>query len=197
MSASDLVAPPPSRPYVIEAGSCLCRAHQREVCLDCGTDYAALNAAADSMRQSGGWLPPPNPQMALRAAKLREQGNGCFKKGEAEAAVKFYTAAVELARSRPIWEPSKAAREDLTVNLCNRAAAYLELKRFHEARADAYVVTRLRADWPKAHYRHGRALEALGLLPEAEEAYERGLAFDPKNSQMVESLEALKKRMNG
>jgi tetratricopeptide (TPR) repeat protein len=38
---------------------------------------------------------------------------------------------------------------------------------------------RLNARWPKAHYRRGLALRALGSLPDAAAAFQRSLELDP------------------
>lgn len=72
-------------------------------------------------------------------------------------------------------------REDLSLVLSNRSAAYLESGDTISALVDAEVVVQLRRPWSKGHFRKARALLKLDRYEEAKEAVLVGLSFEPDN----------------
>ena len=123
-------------------------------------------------------IPGPNAR-SQKIAKAKDDGNLHFKKGDWADAVRLYTLAADLAVSRPITESSVYARDELAVALCNRSAAYTNMKEWVNALADAKAVIEYKPSWTKGHFRKGKALIGMGRLDEAKEAYLLGLQFDP------------------
>lgn len=123
-------------------------------------------------------IPGPNAR-SQKIAKAKDDGNLHFKKGDWADAVRLYTLAADLAVARPITESSVYARDELAVSLCNRSAAYTNMKEWVNALADAKAVIEYKPSWTKGHFRKGKALIGMGRLDEAKEAYLLGLQFDP------------------
>lgn len=88
---------------------------------------------------------------------------------------------MQISSSRPPWESSNIAREELTLVVCNRSAAFYAAGDYLSSLIDAEVVISLKRPWSKGHYRKGRALLALGDLEGAMEAVTLGLQFEPNN----------------
>jgi hypothetical protein len=88
---------------------------------------------------------------------------------------------MQISSSRPPWESSNVAREELALVVCNRSAAFYAAGDYLSSLIDAEVVISLRRPWSKGHYRKGRALLALGDLDGAIDAVILGLQFEPNN----------------
>ena len=82
---------------------------------------------------------------------------------------------------RAPWEAQQLLREELSTVLSNRSAAHFENGDLISAITDADAVIQLKKPWSKGHFRKAKALIALGLLPQAKEAVQHGLQFDPTN----------------
>lgn len=149
-------------------------------------DMAAGNVLIPGLPQGQ----QPNPR-SDRVKQAKEDGNQMLRKGQAEAAADRYTLAAGFAATRPVFEGSHYAREELIVCLNNRAAAYLSAKKWVEALVDADAVLKLRKENVKAHYRKGRAFLGMGRTDEAREAYLLGLEFDPSNEVRCALLASL------
>ncbi|PVG03312.1 hypothetical protein CPB86DRAFT_670030, partial [Serendipita vermifera] len=164
----------------------LCREHKRESCNDCGLDFTAMNAMAKmfAMAPTDAILPPPNvvqPGRAQAVSKTKDEGNNLYKKNQHVQAINMYTTAMQISSSRPPWESSNIAREELTLVVCNRSAAFYAAGDYLSSLIDAEVVISLKRPWSKGHYRKGRALLALGDLEGALDAVTLGLQFEPNN----------------
>eukprot|EP00672_Neobodo_designis_P027617 CAMPEP_0174854766 /NCGR_PEP_ID=MMETSP1114-20130205/31937_1 /TAXON_ID=312471 /ORGANISM="Neobodo designis, Strain CCAP 1951/1" /LENGTH=361 /DNA_ID=CAMNT_0016089475 /DNA_START=40 /DNA_END=1128 /DNA_ORIENTATION=- len=114
----------------------------------------------------------------------------CKAKGNAAFHAKNFTEAVE-------WYGKAIAIDGRNaVFFNNRAAAYLELRKFTEAAADAEKSAILSPS-AKANARHGRALWNLGQKTAALQAYERALRLDPGNSDYESAVKSLKSSGSG
>ena len=109
------------------------------------------------------------------AQEHKERGNAYYQRKEYDAAVEWYTKAVDL-------DPSQHAV------YTNRAAAHFALQHYEEALADAVASTNLNDAWTKGDYRQGASLVAMERYDEAVEAYQRGMAKDPTNAQVKAGL---------
>ncbi|PLW26907.1 hypothetical protein PCANC_23203 [Puccinia coronata f. sp. avenae] len=133
---------------------------------------------------------PPPPQMIQnnpRSAQInamKEEGNAAFKANDFNKAIDLYTVAANAASTRPLFEPSIWIREELSVILCNRAAAYSSAKMWVEALCDAEVVIQFKRNWSKGHFRKAKALQGLGRIDEAKDAALLGLEFEPDNADL-------------
>jgi len=165
----------------------VCAAHSSESCPICGLDFIALNALAKmfSLAPSDAILPPPNVVQTGRAqavAKAKDEGNALYKKNQHVQAINTYTTAMQISSSRPPWEASALAREELALVVCNRSAAFYAAGDPLSSLIDAEVVIGLKRPWSKGHYRKGRALLKLGDIEGAREAVMLGLQFEPNNA---------------
>jgi translocation protein SEC72 len=109
-----------------------------------------------------------------------------FRTHQWEKAIGRYTQATGFAMQRAPWEAQQLLREELSTVLSNRSAAHFENGDLVSAITDADAVIQLKKPWSKGHFRKAKALIALGLLPQAKEAVQYGLQFDPAN--VVRSL---------
>lgn len=140
---------------------------------------------------------PPPPQMLQNNPRtqqinaLREEGNTAFKSNNFTKAIELYTVAAETAATRPLFEPSIWIKEELSIILCNRAAAYSSAKMWTEALCDSEVVIRLKRNWSKGHFRRAKAYQGLGRIDDAKNATLLGLEFEPDNADLRATLNEL------
>lgn len=148
-------------------------------------DLGVLNALARSIAQIPqhiGLPPPPNvvqPQRSMAINQAREQGKEAFQRKDYAEAIKLFTLAVDVAASRPLWEPAAMVRDELAVCLANRSSAFAAVEDWVDSLVDAEAVVQLKKPWLKGHYRKGLALAKMERWQEAREAYQLGLQFDP------------------
>lgn len=170
----------------------LCKEHGQEVCNKCQVNWTEHNLLASTLKHLKDLPPPnaPNPTRNAQVTRLKDEGNKYFKQANYNEAIRFYTMAVDLSWSRPLWEPLafQYVREELSPVLSNRSAAYLAQRQFVEAYVDAEMVTRLKREWSKGWFRKGKALSGLGRLQEAAEAFQTGLRFDHESEELVKAL---------
>ncbi|KAI8047973.1 uncharacterized protein B0P05DRAFT_519608 [Gilbertella persicaria] len=170
----------------------LCKEHGLEKCSKCEVDWIEHNSLASTLKHVKDLPPPnaPNPTRNAQVTRLKEEGNKYFKQNNFPEAIRFYTMAVDLSWSRPLWEPLafQYVREELAPVLSNRSAAYLSLKNYVEAYVDAEMVTRLKREWSKGWFRKGKALVGLARIEEAAEAFQTGLRFDHESEELKKAL---------
>ncbi|KAF7722801.1 hypothetical protein EC973_002685 [Apophysomyces ossiformis] len=170
----------------------LCKPHGSEQCSKCKVDWTSHNALASTLKQVKEVPQPnePNPVRNAQVNRLKEEGNKYFKSGNYPEAIRFYTMAVDLSWSRPLWEPLafQFVREELAPVLSNRSAAHLALENYVDAFVDAEAVTNLKREWSKGWFRKGKALVGLGRLEEAAEAFKTGLRFDNESEELKKAL---------
>lgn len=159
-------------------------------------DVTVLNALVRSLKSLPPQIPippPPNvvpPQRSMAVNKAKEDGNAAFRAQKYAEAIKSFTLAIDVAASRPLWENNQLARDEMALCLANRSAALAAVHDYIGALSDADACVKLKRPWSKAHFRKGKALQGLGRLDEAREAYDLGLQFDPRSvvSTKVASL---------
>lgn len=182
----------------------VCSAHSLENCSTCGLDFTALNALAKmfSLAPSDAILPPPNvvqPGRAQAVAKTKDEGNALYKRGMHVQAINAYTTAMQISSSRPPWEASSLAKEELALVVCNRSAAFYAAGDALSSLIDAEVVIGLKRPWSKGHYRKGRALLKLGDIAGAREAVMLGLQFEPNNNDLevfLQEIDAVQEKLD-
>ncbi|KAK4049134.1 hypothetical protein OIV83_004348 [Microbotryomycetes sp. JL201] len=141
--------------------------------------------------------PVPRPQPNERSTRInaaKEQGNKAFRQGHFQDAIKLYTLSCDLAASRPVFEASVYAQDELALSLSNRSAAYAGAGEWINALVDADAVIEIKKTWIKGYFRKGKALIGLGRLEEAREAYLLGLQFDPTAEASLAGKRRQKKR---
>lgn len=181
----------------------VCTYHSLPTCPKCNIDLQSLNLLIrnfNNLPPDSNHPPPPNkqppPARSAQIAKLKDSGNTSFKIHKFDDAVRYYSLAIEMALSRPPWEPAALCRDETVILLCNRSAAKFALQEFPESLADAQGVVELKRPWAKGHYRKSKALQAMGRLEEAKKAIEMGLMYDPNDHECNLVLKDIKKALD-
>ena len=134
--------------------------------------------------------------------RLKEVGNGHFKKGENAEAISAYADAVEHANEVATSEQARDAVKPLLISLHNNsAAAQLKLEEWTPAIASASAAIDLDASNSKALFRRGVARSKLGMLSSAKDDLTAACRADPKDakarSELAQVQEAIKAQRAG
>lgn len=139
--------------------------------------------------------PPPvpvNPKRSAGVSKLRDSGNTEYRKGRYPEAIRFYSLGLQMAMSRPMWEPSQLVREEVSGLLANRAQAHMALQNWAEGAVDAHASVEARlVGNAKAWWRRGRCLMEMGRLEEARDWVKRGLEVEGEEAELVALLKEI------
>jgi translocation protein SEC72 len=182
--------------------SVVCSNHSLPVCPKCKLDFSSLNLLHrnfNALPQEAKAPPPPNkpphPARSAQIAKLKDSANTAFKSQKFNEAVRLYSLGIEMALTRPPWEPSALCRDETVLLLCSRSAARFALKEFPESLADAEAVVELKKTWAKGHFRKAKALQAMKRLEEAKKAIKLGLLYDPNDNECNLALKDISKAL--
>lgn len=145
------------------------------------TSSTANKLAADVSKRK----PTTPPNAIEKANEFKTRGNACVKSGEIEKAVKYYTEAINLNKSEPVF-------------YTNRALCYLQQSKFTECIDDCTKAIELNGKAVKAYYRRMQAREQMsgGDLKLALADCKMVLQIEPKNGDAQRSLERLQKLLN-
>lgn len=143
-------------------------------------------------------VPPPpvpvNPKRSAQIGKLRESGNAAFKKNNFQEAIRHYTLAIDMALSRPGWEPAGLVREELAGLYGIRAQAHMAVQAWPEGAIDAETSVEMKKTGnSKAWWRRGRSLYEMGRLSDARDWVNQALELEATESDLI----ALKKDIEG
>ncbi|KAI0160081.1 hypothetical protein GGR52DRAFT_564241 [Hypoxylon sp. FL1284] len=165
-------------------------------------ELASLNTLHRSLLalETPNQVPPPpvpvNPKRSANVSKLRESGNNEYRKGKHADAVKFYGLGLQMALTRPLWEPQQLVREEVAALYANRAQAHMALQSWAEGAADAEAsVEAKRVGNSKAWWRRGKCLMEMGRLPEAREWVSKGLEMEGDEGELVALLKDVDTRL--
>jgi translocation protein SEC72 len=159
-------------------------------------------------------VPPPpmpvNPKRTVQIGKLRDTATAATKKGNHAEAVRIITVALQMAASRPDWEPSGLKREELAGLYVARAAAHVENRDWVDAHRDAVCSTECKkgpsrtpqgqnvAGNPIAWTIAGKALLEMGRTDEAVEWLHKGVEIEgtqqPDSKALVKLFEEAQKK---
>ena len=92
--------------------------------------------------------------------------------------------ALDMAASRPPWEPAAMASDEMSVLLSNRSAAFMGAELYAEAYADAHACIELKKAWTKGYFRKAKACIKLGKYKEAKDVLETGLTYEPRSEEL-------------
>jgi ankyrin repeat protein len=115
------------------------------------------------------------------AVKLKNEGNKAYLAKDYASAVGLYSQAIAIT-------PADA------VLYSNRCAAHLGAGDAKQALHDVRVSKKLRPDWPKALFREGQCLEALGLFEEAACAMWSAMQLAPDDKLLKRRFQECVKR---
>lgn len=159
-------------------------------------ELATLNALHRTLLTIETPAPPPpvpvNPKRSAQITKLRESGNNEFRKAKHADAIRFYSLGLQMALSRPLWEPCGLVRDEVASLYANRAQAHMALQNWAEGSIDAESsVEAKRVGNAKAWWRKGRCLMEMGRYPEAKEWVSRGLEMEGNEADLVALLKEI------
>ena len=163
-------------------------------------ELATLNNLHRSFLALESPVPPPpvpvNPKRSANINKLRESGNAEFRKGKHQDAIKFYGLGLQMALTRPLWEPQGLVRDEVAGLFANRAQAHMAIQNWPEGLVDAEAsVEAKKVGNAKAWWRKGRCLFEMGRLEEAKEWVGRGLEMEGNEADLVGLLKEIDERM--
>ncbi|KAI0095888.1 hypothetical protein F4814DRAFT_175538 [Daldinia grandis] len=166
------------------------------------SELASLNALHRSLLalDTPNQVPPPplpvNPKRSANISKLRDSGNAEYRKGKHPEAVKFYTLGLQMALTRPLWEPQQLVREEVAALYANRAQAHMGLQNWAEGASDAEAsVEAKRVGNSKAWWRRGKCLMEMGRLIEAKDWVRRGLEMEGDEGELVALLKDINAKL--
>ena len=160
----------------------------------------ALHRTLLNVESPNGAPPPPvpvNPKRTANVTKLRDSGNNEYRKGKYIDAIKFYTLGLQMAMTRPMWEPAALVREEVAGLLANRAQAHMAVQNWPEAVVDANAS--VEAKWvgnAKAWWRKGKCLMEMGRWEEAKEWVRRGLEVEGGEEELAAMLKEIEAKVD-
>jgi len=139
-----------------------------------GTAAVGIGAAAYLLwRRNKGTQNEDSSAQSQALSQLKQQGNDAFKAGDHEAAINFYTQALEL-------DPTNVAL------LSNRSLAFKFLKRFDEALQDAEATISIDPKHFRGHERKGQVLQDIGNHSEAVQIFETVCSMFPQRRKLIQ-----------
>jgi ankyrin repeat protein len=111
-----------------------------------------------------------------RATDLKLQGNQLYSKNKWELAIQCYTEAIGA-------DPTDATFYS------NRAACWMQIKKYDDALQDAVICRLLKPEWTKACYRMAAARLALHRYEDAALSAWEGLRLDEDNDELKRMLQ--------
>ncbi|PHH64303.1 hypothetical protein CDD81_4787 [Ophiocordyceps australis] len=144
---------------------------------------------------AGGVPPPPipvNPKRTGNVMKLRDNGNTEYRKSRHAEAVRLYSLGIQMALTRPLWEPVALVRDEVSGLYANRAQAHMAMRNWPEGAVDAEAsVEAKRVGNAKAWWRRGMCLIEMKRLDEAREWIKSGLEVEGEEGELVTLLAQL------
>lgn len=127
---------------------------------------------------------------AARVDFKKKAGNEAFKATEYQQAAVAYTEALALIASAPrdCGEEAVVPPAQTAAIRCNRAACFLKLGRYAQARDDAQAATDLQPTYAKAHFRLALAQQAENDFGGACTSFSKALQLEPKNKEAQAGL---------
>eukprot|EP01102_Stenamoeba_stenopodia_P001695 TRINITY_DN1153_c0_g1_i1.p1 TRINITY_DN1153_c0_g1~~TRINITY_DN1153_c0_g1_i1.p1 ORF type:complete len:468 (-),score=96.04 TRINITY_DN1153_c0_g1_i1:905-2263(-) len=120
---------------------------------------------------------------------LKAKGNDAFRNRDYEAALKFYSEAIDAAKRK---SESSSSSTNLHVLFSNRGQTHLQLNRPDRALQDAIHSTELNPKWLKGYYVKVKALYQLHEYEDAIEAYteakSNGAEPNPESNKELQDL---------
>ncbi|KAH8815624.1 hypothetical protein F5884DRAFT_772958 [Xylogone sp. PMI_703] len=162
-------------------------------------ELATLNALHRALLSIETPVPPPpvpvNPKRSAQITKLRESGNNEFRKAKHAEAIKFYSLGLQMALTRPPWEPCGLVRDEVASLYANRAQAHMATQNWAEGSIDAESsVEAKKVGNAKAWWRKGRCLMEMNRYQEAREWVTRGLEMEGNEADLVALLKEIETR---
>jgi translocation protein SEC72 len=172
-----------------------------------------LHAQFKKLETANNVPPPPIPvdqKRTVQIRKLQESATQAAKKGQYSESIKLANLALQMAASRPDWEPSGLKREELHAVYLTRAEAHAGNRDWVDAHRDAVCSTECKKGPqrtpqgqnipgnPKAWTVAGRALLEMSRTEEAVEWLRRGVEIEgtqaPDTKDLADLLKVAQKK---
>jgi tetratricopeptide (TPR) repeat protein len=129
-------------------------------------------------------------RQAARVEFKKKTGNEAYQAADYQQAAVAYTEALALIEAAPrdCGEEATVTGEQTAAIRCNRAACFLKLGRYAQARADAQAATELQPTYAKAHFRLALAQQAEEDFISACTSFSKALQLEPKNKEAQAGL---------
>ncbi|KAL8835523.1 MAG: hypothetical protein Q9176_006872 [Flavoplaca citrina] len=120
-----------------------------------------------------------NPKRTAQIQKMHSQGTTSLRKSSHQEAIQLFTYGLEMALTRPGWEPIALVKEEAAMLYRDRAQAYMGVQMWAEAAADAECsVECKRTGNSKSWWRRGKCLTEMGRWGEAGRWVDAGLEVE-------------------
>ena len=116
----------------------------------------------------------------IKTSHKKKKGDEALKQGNFKQAVALYTEALEAC---PLTD-----KDVLKALYSNRSLAYGKCMKYHDALSDAEKAVKYAPTWAKGYWRKGVALEGLGRMYDATEAFYESWACDRGNKETEKKL---------
>lgn len=118
-----------------------------------------------------------------KAENEKNKGNEAMASGDYKEAISYYSAAIKLDHTNPIY-------------FSNRAMAHLKLKDYRKAIDDSNSSIEIDRKYTKGFYRRAKANEALGNLYSCACDFQEILHLEPNNKEVAAELEKITVKFN-
>ena len=140
---------------------------------------------------------PVHPKRSAAIIKMKDSGGDQFRKGNHVDADRQYSLALQMAMSRPTWEPVTLIRDEVSLLLANRAQIRMTAGRWAEGAVDAEAsVEAKRVGNAKAWWRRGKCLAQMGRWEEAREWVGRALEVEGNEADLVALAEDIERKFD-
>jgi len=116
-----------------------------------------------------------------KAEEFKVKGNAAMKDQKFQVAIEHYTEAIKLDKLSCVY-------------YCNRAAAFTNAEKFHEALDDCKRAIAINEDYAKAFSRMGLIYSKLQFFTESVSCYETAIKLEPDNEGYKKNLEIVKEK---
>lgn len=156
-----------------------------------------VNRLMSDLVANNGDIPPPPNQISssinAAIAKHAQAGTIALKQGKIENAIEGFSAGIEAALQRPLWEAAMMTFDQVASLLAPRCDAYIAAERLADAYADASMLLMLKPLDATNHFRKGTILHAAGRSDLARHYLETARNMVPTEKLFREALESLDK----
>lgn len=156
---------------------------------------ALVNRLLEDLTNHNGEYPPPptviTKNISIGASKIANNGVKALLQQKPHEAVKLLSTALEMVLRRPLWEQTIVVLEEIASCLMPRCDAYVSLKQWADAYADASLLMLIKPQDPMNHYRKGMILISAGRRSEARDFLSTAVRMAPSNNVFQTALRSV------
>jgi len=176
--------------WLLDRGAALLRARYRQIVFAVATGLLCVAAVPVTRHRTWEW----GDALRIWQATVEASPNNCRAWMNAGIAL---MARGDLVSARRYFERSRTLTPTYPYVYMNLSILDAYEGHLPEALQAAEEAVRLKPDLPRTHLYRGKALEKLGRLDEAADAYRRTLALDPRDTEAQAELARLERTPRG